>query len=344
MTKLQFEQIKAITRGVSSVEEQSDGVHFFRFTKEQEEYYRSERTERLFSRTVFPSTVSLAFRTDSTKMHFKASVEIFLTERNRITFDILVNGALCDMLTNVPEELTPYEPTAALPDGVFEKTVELGAGWKEVEIWLPFCGRVALKELSLDDGASFEPLIPARKLFCYGDSITQGFDARHPVNTYVVQLAKAFDAELFNKGIGGDVFYPRIAECREYTEPDIITVAYGTNDFTGKAPEDFRDRCHRFFETLGKNYPNAKIFGISPLWRASYLTNSKTQFKSFFEVEEEIRAAVSALPNGVFIRGFELIPHDTGLFADHALHPTDDGFLYYGKNLIEAMRPFLISK
>ncbi|MBR2935419.1 MAG: hypothetical protein IKB79_07555, partial [Oscillospiraceae bacterium] len=42
------------------------------------------------------------------------------------------------------------------------------------------------RELSLDDGATFIPAVPEKKVLFYGDSITQGMDCLHP-------NAKGFD-------------------------------------------------------------------------------------------------------------------------------------------------------
>ena len=70
-----------------------------------------------------------------------------------------------------------------------------------------------------------------KRILCFGDSISQGYDALYPSNQYTPQLAKLLDAEEYNKAIGGEIFRPELALARDDFEPEYITVAYGTNDW-----------------------------------------------------------------------------------------------------------------
>ena len=56
-------------------------------------------------------------------------------------------------------------------------------------------------------------------------------------------------------------------------------------------------------------------------------------FTSFFDIEKGIRAATANMPNVIVIDGQELVPHETGYYADGRLHPNDAGFEHYFKNL-----------
>ena len=83
------------------------------------------------------------------------------------------------------------------------------------------------------------------------------------------------------------------------------------------------------------NYPDAKIFAITPLWRID-VDNPQTDWR-FDETEKMIRYA--AKPRNVsVIRGVELLPHDTNLFGDLVLHPNDEGFRFYFENLYNAIK------
>jgi hypothetical protein len=54
---------------------------------------------------------------------------------------------------------------------------------------------------------------------------------------------------------------------------------------------------------------------------------------SFRDVEESIEQAAAQFPGVRFIRGMDLIPHDTSLFGDGVLHPNDEGFACFQEGL-----------
>lgn len=57
-------------------------------------------------------------------------------------------------------------------------------------------------------------------------------------------------------------------ETIDWTEIDIITIGYGTNDFTGNITEqDFKDALSDSIETILTAYPNLKILVVSPMYR-----------------------------------------------------------------------------
>ena len=58
-----------------------------------------------------------------------------------------------------------------------------------------------------------------------GDSITHGYDAISPSNSYASLVADMLDANAINKGIGGEVFWPQFAAMLDNITPEIITVA-----------------------------------------------------------------------------------------------------------------------
>ena len=66
------------------------------------------------------------------------------------------------------------------------------------------------------------------------------------VHTMCIAIAEE-DAEEYNKAIGGDVFFPSLAATREDFEPDYITVAYGTNDWSKCPREALEENCKNFY-------------------------------------------------------------------------------------------------
>lgn len=231
MRKLTLEEIKEITLGAVRVESDENGVNFHRFTKSQEEIYKNRNAD--FYKNVFATSgVKLSFKTDTQSLFLKVDV-LGGSSRKFFSFDVFVDGEKVDCLKNFSEDALPSDySTVLLPLGEFEKKFSLKKGEKKVSVYFPYTMKATLKELLVDKGAFIEPIKPKYKLLCFGDSITQGYDALYPSNKYTTQLADFLDAEEYNKAIGGEVFFPELVGEKEDFEPDYVTVAYGTNDWS----------------------------------------------------------------------------------------------------------------
>ena len=181
-----------------------------------------------------------------------------------------------------------------------------------------------------------EPVVKQRLLLCYGDSITQGYDARYPSLSYPNQLADVLHAEMFNKAIGGDRFNPPLAAAAERIRPDLITVAYGTNDWSHDPREQFMTNGSAFFRNLTAAYPGVPIVVVQPIWRTQCETRL-TGVGSFSEMHDMIRTMTSEYPQIKLVNGLELVPHLESCFSPDVLHPNDFGFQFYGRNLLRQL-------
>lgn len=336
--KLDLHQIAGITSGAERVIQEQDGIHFYRFTQEQENLYltyKSGHRAKLYA----CSGIRLAFRTDSRKLQLKVLLEK-ATARNYFSFDVFVNGEMVDTLDNFSGLEIPVMYTdLAVSYGEFSKEIDLGTGEKMVTVYFPWTAKVILQALELDDGAKLQPAIPEKKLLVLGDSITQGYDAMRPSNKYITRIADWLGAEEYNKAIGGDYFWPELADTEEPFMPDYIIGAYGTNDWRKLPEKTFTENCRGFYKNLSDRYPDVQIFAITPLWRADQ--DYEEPYCPHDQMDENIRRLVADLPNVIPISGYPLVPHEEGLFADLRLHPTDMGYDHYYKNLKEVMAPYV---
>lgn len=321
---LTYEHILSITQGAVSVEEKVEGIQFHRFTKEQEEGY--EKTQ-FHPRQYATAGVRLHFKTDSNSLYMKILANRS-SSRSFFTFDILVNGKLSDSLHNVIQDSC----------GEYEAKFELGIGIKDVCIHFPWSVCGIIKELCLDDDSFVEPVKKDKKIIVFGDSITQGYDAENPSNRYAANLANALGAEEINKAIGGELFCPWLAQLKDDIEPDYISVAYGTNHWHKSTPEEFRNVCEEFYQNLIKNYPNAKIFALTPIWRKDRTDN--TSFNNFEEIGKIVAEVVKKYDNVSCISCHDFVPEDENLFSDLFLHPNDAGFKYYSEGVTQAVSSF----
>ncbi len=328
--KLTLEQVQAITVGVADVEQTNNGRFlFWRLTQEQRDLY-ANRGNDAYLRSLSSAGVRLAFQTDSTRLTMAARVTS-ASSALFYAFDVYVNGECVDRLCNFDgvEMTVPYT-SIPLSFKRLEKTFSLGEGVKTVEVYFPWSVQPSVEYIELDDGASLTPVRRKHTLLAFGDSITQGYHSLCPSNMYVCRLARALDADEWNKGVGGEMFFPELAETTESFTPDIIIVSYGCNDYHHRTREQFEEHCRAFFDNLRATYPESRIIAISPIWLPR---GGEMPFGAF----EDLHTAIERCIDGYdieLINGIDLVPHDANLFGDGTVHPSDEGFRYYADNLL----------
>ena len=332
--KLSFNQIKEITTGAVLVKEEDGMISLKRFTQEQEELYKVTNQD-FYNKTFSTAGIKFSFKTDSKTLFLKLKTMIS-SSRKYFSVDIFVDGKPIGYIDNFSDIELPQNYTKMeLPLGDFSKKFQLGEGEKTVCVHLPWSVKTLIEEISIDDNAFVKEVKPKKKLIAYGDSITHGYDALRPSKRYVAKLANMLNAEEFNKAIGAERFFPKLAKLQDSFMPDYITVAYGTNDWNGIDQETFKNKCKDFYTNISQNYPQAKIFAITPIWRKDM--NEERVFGAFEDVEKTIRECVKGIENITVISGFDFVPKDEKYYADLRLHPNDEGFECYAEHLYGAI-------
>ncbi len=319
--KLTLEQLKTITRGAVSVAEQEGQFRFFRFTEAQQKAYETTSPNDFYRKSFATAGVRLYFRTNSTKLAFDYKFG-YGSSREYAYFDLYVNGAL--------EKHFGSEGNACRGGSIL---LTFPQGEKTLELYFPWSRSATLSNIELDDDATFEGLTRTHTMISFGDSITHGYDATYPSLSYASQLAQNLDAEQLNKGIGGDIFFPALLDERDPVDPDYITVAYGTNDWSKCPREVFESNCTEFYTRLSAMYPNAKIFAIAPIWRGDGFRKVCGFGSPVTNVYPMIAEICRDLPNVVVINPYNFVPHRPEFFADLRLHPNDIGFGLYAKGV-----------
>lgn len=336
--KLSLDKIKEITTGAARIEESDRGISFYRYTKAQDELYKVRNPE-FWLRSHCTAGIKLCFDTDSENLFLNIEA-VHKTSRTFFYVDVLKNGEMLGCIDNIGNaEVGDNYIALQCPSGEFSKHFSLGKGEKRICIRLPWAMITTLKELSIDDGAFLKGVKKEKTLLAFGDSITHGYDALHPSDRYISRLADFLDADEYNKAIGGDIFFPDLAALKEDFEPDIITVAYGTNDWSHISEDEFKENCRGFYKNLADNYPTAKIFAITPIWRAD--CEEYRAFGSFSKVSADIREMTEDLKNVTVIEGIDFVPHDPSFFSDKYLHPNSKGFDHYFNNLSAEIKKYL---
>lgn len=322
--KLSFEEIQSIAFGVVESKIEKDGIEFYRLSAQLSTYLGSLKPD-YGVRADAQASIRLDFETDSEFFSFAYDNVQTTSSRQWYYFSLLVDGK---QVALIGEE----NPTALC--GKYETV--LPKGKKRITLFFPNLFRARVQSIELSDGAYVKRVETKKRFVFYGDSITHGYDAKSAANSYVNRIAYAMDAEVFNLGIGGAVFHPRmIDEVGDYNA-DAVFVAYGTNDWAHRQNmEELVSYCEAFFNQLVAVFKGIPVYVILPIWRCNHQDVKQTG--TFQEVKEKIAEIAKRYENTEVFDLFDDIPHELSMFSD-GLHPNDDGFAYYAQGILKKLK------
>ncbi len=328
--KLYIEKIKEITRGAERIERTEHGFSFMRFTE-------SELNASTSPNVRASAGIQMEFLTDALAVDISVFMKKTSPIRTYFCLEIFVDDKPYDTIKNFEEEnmVGNYADVITNPLGEFSKKIGLSSGEKKVRIVFPQSVATYLKNLELAGATYITPVKKDKKILMYGDSITQGYDAIYPTNTFAMRLSDSLDAELFNKGIGGEFFCPELVMAENDIKPDYVFVSYGTNEWGFSDKETLDKNTKMFFETVSKKYDYLTVCVLTPIWRKDHL--EEKPFGSIFDVEKIIKKNAKEYSNLKVISGWDFIPHDEKYYGDLRLHPNDEGFGYYAEELLKRL-------
>ncbi len=311
--RLTFEQIREITVGAVEIFQQDDGVHFRRCTQKQIDAWAT-RAAGLGERAAATTGVRLDFHTNSREMYFSVSPG---------KYDVLVDGLLRASFESNGEQTF----SVLLNDLMDRKTESV-----RVTLCLPNHDKGGVvKEIILDDGASVTKHEFDRKFLFFGDSITQGWDSGQGSMSYAYQTSLFFNAESVVQGVGGAYFHESTFDELGF-DPDVVFVAYGTNDYDYYGSMDeARTHCAAFLGKVADRYGNKKLVCITPIWRGDHAARPR-KTGTFAEMIDMI-AEEAAARSFTVVDGLTLVPPIREYYIDDFLHPNAHGFTQYTKNL-----------
>ena len=324
------ELLKKLLKGAVSVQNEDEWLCLYRFTEKQSNYYFEKTPDTLYPKTFATAGMKLDLVTDANEISFDFRV-FAASSRTFYSIDLYIDGIFSDEMyvMNILRKKSG-SVSFVLPKGTHRLTV-----------YFPNLMRMDIANVRLT-GASFAESVPSKmKILCLGDSITQGYDAYHSSLSYVNRISEALDAEILNQAIGAEVFDEKILDEELPFDPDLITIAYGTNDWAVlESKEQFLTGAENFFKKIKNIYPDKKIVYISPIWRGDYQRPFGTQDTAVGGFEESVKALqILAKENGlIIVDGVPLTPHHSDFFADQFLHPNDLGFGFYAENLLKALK------
>ncbi|MBE6571299.1 MAG: hypothetical protein E7656_03495 [Ruminococcaceae bacterium] len=325
--KNMIEFLKKTSTGAVEIYEEKGRVYLARFSHEQREAYLYKPD--FYTKTFATSGIIIAFETKAKSICAKTAIEQG-SSRSFFYFDTYVNGVLCDHSGGQFEKGTETD---------FNLNIELADGKKLVEIYFPQLACASVKDFLFDGisvsdlcGEKWRPVEKnGKRVLFFGDSITQGYDAEHPSYDYAAITARRNGYEFVNKGIGGDVHNSRVL-FKDSFDPELIFVAYGTNDWNGMPTrESFVSNIKGFYEKLTSIYPTTPIVAISPVWRKDNDIERPTG--DFFGIHDTICDICADFENVTVVDGMNFVGRCEELFSDKKLHPNDLGFFTYAESL-----------
>ncbi len=301
-------------------EERNGYIFPKRFTEKQ---LKIANDRGFFPRPNSTASMFFEFITDATEIKFDYFV-FKGSSKEYFSLDVLENGI---HTFNYHNDLAIEEGTMIIP---LEKI-----GEKKVTVYLPNLAGLGIKNFEIN--GNVKKVTRKNKLLALGDSITQGYTTSHPYLTYVNMLAYNLDACVLNQGIGGDVFFEGNLDENLNFDPDIITVAYGTNDWSKQ--QNVKENALVYFEKLRKIYPKKPIFALLPIFRGGIKGDIRNGY-SLDDIREQISLCAKK-HNIAIINCKDFVPHQEDYYQDKTLHPNELGFTFYAKGLYEEIKKLL---
>lgn len=328
--KLNTSQLSKIIHNVMSYSIDENGkLHFHRFSEKQREVYALEAQDWAM-KTLSSASVTFDFITDSDFIALK--FDLFPGSSQKWgSIDLYIDGVFY---------ANRYEDDLSIKLTGFE----LPAGQHRVTVYFPWSAQTVVSEVHLSDGAFIIPVEKDMKMLCFGDSITQGYTSKYTSLSYVNQTARALDAEVVNQGIGGYYFNEATIDKSILSyNPDIITVAYGTNDYSRyETAEEYAEHTGRYIKKLAELFPNTKILGILPIYRNDQNHQVRKLYRNYSldDARAILRGHYEACPNGYVLEETG-IPHIPQAYAPDFLHPNEFGFSLMSQGVIRKIQEIL---
>ncbi len=326
---LNKETLENITLGHLRTEVDEEGyLSFSRFTEAQKEYY-AKRNPEGFLKIFATAGMRFDFHTDAESFSLDYKMKIAST-RLFYGIDLYIDGALAEH----------YDPKSKEAECEGSVSFSLPEGFHRVTLYMPNLTCLSVKNAALTGATVLRAVKPTKKILFVGDSITQGYDALYPSLSYVNCLARRFDAEVLNQAIGGEVFDPDFVDTAMDFAPDLIVIAFGTNDWAkASSREEILEKEAALIDKMKLLSRAVHIVCVSPIWRgdAAGVNRPTGDFR-----ETALAIGATAKRKRIAtVDGYDLVAHLPEFYSDKVLHPNDIGFLIYAENLGKELEKYI---
>lgn len=311
---------KSIFKNCLSVHIEDGASYPVRFTPKQLAFYENY-SDTAFARALCSAGVQMEFTTTAKTVAFSCNTSHFV--RQFCTFDFY------------EDDVFMFSRTFTGAPGSVELVYERKrAGTSKITVHLPYTCRTGIRGFDFEHEPT--PDIESPKILACGDSITQNMTTEHPSISFTSLLAKHFDAALLNQGVGGFIFCKdSLDDALDYS-PNLVMVAYGTNDLALlENTSEIERNAADYIARLKSIFKAARICVISPIWREVFFDAAEKESR-FISLSAAL-ADMCAKQGVDFIDGASLVPNMPDFFVD-GTHPNARGFALYALNLIKRLK------
>ena len=336
--KLDLAQMKAITKGVMGVTEENGVFVFHRLNDAQMSIYKPNSGG--WRRSQALASVHLDLETDAAMLSFTAVNGWNSTAVRYFYFDLWVDDKLLyhDGFTYNENA----DDTTMMRFAPWHTDLALPAGNKRLRLYMPAICHVELQDVVLKDATYVKPVESKYRWLAFGDSITEAHSSVLPSLQYTEQVARAVDAQVFNQATGGELYMADKLVPGSYPEVDLVTVAYGTNDFKwSPSLEEFEKELSGFYKALHEIFGDTPVLVLLPLWRGHEGKGDTFALGTMQQVRDRIRAEAEKYPANRVVDCGGFIPPVYAFFGDKGLHPNALGHTFYANGLLPEVRKVL---
>ena len=305
------------------------GLQFSRFSEQQKVAYAKRSGTRFAQHVTGASNITLEMITDSDVLAF--DISLCESSSGRFTaIDFLVDGVLYDSVSFAH----PYRKTSVC--------FKAPSGTHRLTVYFPWCAAGKIQNLAVAENSFVMPTEKSVRILALGDSITQGYLSRHPSLSYIGRITETMNAEVLNQGIGGYRFFAE-SLCDDVAfYPDVITLAYGTNDYTFVETEaEFVRYAVTYLKRLNLLYPDTPVLMITPIYRQDQDLVLVKHNYSFERATALLKECAKPYSNITVLEGLSFFPHHTDFLSEDRLHPNDLGFSLYAQAVEGALKNIL---
>jgi acyl-CoA thioesterase-1 len=181
---------------------------------------------------------------------------------------------------------------------------------------------------------------PARKIVCFGDSITAGYGLEaskaYPAALQNLLESRGYRYTVVNQGVSGNTTKDAAARLNSILalHPDVVLVELGGNDgLHGLSPEIMRANLEKVVEALKQAHIQVLLVGITlpPNFGEDYI-------RSFDAVYRAVAAKYNVPLKPMLYDGIYTLP---GTIQEDGIHPTAKGSQLIAEHLLPLLLPML---
>lgn len=275
----------------------------------------------------------LVYTTEATELTLTLYNDIYSTFPQFTSVNVRVNGAdFADVAPGAAGETVHVIP---LDPGT--KTVEIIGGLQSAQS--PNRAGTYIRSASFNNAATLRAAVSSPRILIYGDSITAGANAAYPAKQGWTQVVRnAYSGSVLSMAQGQRSLHNdastaalRAGFARHIanSQPNIIWLAIGTNDYSGKkwSSTDFGVAYGDFLDKLHEENPGITIYAQTPIVR-----NTEGEVQAGYGTLGDYRTAIASAVAGksfvTLVDGTAIAFPQTG-DLDDGVHPTAAGQAKY---------------